>query len=93
MKSWDVGLAKMLHERTNPKMDGVQIGKVISPLPNIKVHINNEEFILEQEHLIIAQNIYNHYRNVDGTYLLAGDQVILIPTPDSQVYFLVDKVG
>lgn len=93
MRSWDIEFAKMLKIRNNPKPNGIIVGKVVSPLPNIKVHIFNNQVLLESDKLIISNCIYINYKNEDDTYLITGDNVILIPTTDGQKYFLIEKVG
>lgn len=84
-------LAKMFKSRENKNYMGPIIGEIISPLPNIKIKLRNEIF-LEKHNCVIANHIYIHYKNIDNTYLLNGDKVILIPSGDEQLYFLVDKV-
>lgn len=84
-------LAKLLKARDNPQIPSINIGIIISPLPNIEVSLGNK-IILNKDHLYISSHIYNHYKNIDETYLNANDKVMLIPTSDEQMYYLVDKV-
>ncbi|WP_427340655.1 DUF2577 family protein [Caloranaerobacter sp. DY30410] len=86
-------LAKMFKERENKPYMGPRVGQVISPLPEIKVKLG-DKILLDKQRLIIASHIYEHFGWTDetGTYYLAeGDKVILIPSTDEQIYFLVDK--
>lgn len=53
-------LAVLFKERDNKYYLGPQIGKVISPLPEIKVELG-EKIILVKEHLIIASHILEDY--------------------------------
>ncbi len=84
-------LAQMFKERDNQIYLGPQIGKVIAPLPNIKVALG-DRIILGKDKLIISGHIYSHYPNQTGTaYLNSNDEVILLPSNDEQKYFLLDK--
>lgn len=53
-------LAVLFKERDNKYYLGPQIGKVISPLPEIKIALG-EKIILVKEHLIIASHILKGY--------------------------------
>lgn len=53
-------LAMLFKERDNKYYLGPQIGKVISPLPEIKIALG-EKVILVKEHLIIASHILEDY--------------------------------
>lgn len=77
-------LAKLFHERNNPKKLGIQVGKVIAAFPNIKISLG-EKIILDKDNLIICDTIYNKV-------LVRNDEVVLIPTNDEQRFFLIDKV-
>ena len=84
-------LAKMFKDRDNVHYLGPQIGKVINPLPAIKVSLGNQ-IILEKDNLLIAGHVYQHYHYIDpDRYLNAGDEVILIPTTDQQKYYLMNR--
>lgn len=93
MKQWAVEMAKREKDRENLKLNGITIGKVINPLPEVKIHVQNEEVILDKDDIVVAQMIYSSYQNIDGTWLLAGDEVILIPSSNGQIYFLIDRKG
>ena len=84
MDKWDVELARLLKERNNRPNMGVVIGKVIRELPDLLVSIG-DEIILDEE-LLIANRIYS-------LALLAGDQLILMPSSDGQTFYVMDKVG
>lgn len=83
--------AKMFKDRDNPNVLGLQLGEVISPLPDIKIKID-DAILLDQSHLVISSQIYINYKNIDDTYLNAGDKVILIPMGNEQFFYLADKV-
>ncbi|MFD1957329.1 DUF2577 family protein [Paenibacillus thailandensis] len=83
MEPWAVGLAKMFKDNENPKYDGATVGKVISPLPSIKIALG-DEILLESDNLVIANRIYE-------LSPVSGDSVILIP--NGQMYYVIDKVG
>ncbi|SCY92970.1 DUF2577 domain-containing protein [Alkaliphilus peptidifermentans] len=108
-----VELAKILKARDNIINSGIQIGVVISPLPNIKIALG-EKIILTKRHLVFASHILDNYQRkykVNGSIQLpdvstsysgegtieltdgleTGDKVILIPTKDEQVYYVIDK--
>lgn len=53
-------LAMLFKERDNKYYLGPQIGKVISPLPDIKIGLG-EKIILTKEHLIFASHILEDY--------------------------------
>lgn len=77
-------LAKIINERNNPKKIGLQIGRVITTFPNIKVSMG-EKVILDKDNLIVSDTIYKKQ-------LYNEDEVVLIPTEDEQSFLLVDKV-
>ncbi|MEG0775501.1 DUF2577 family protein [Clostridium sp.] len=77
-------LAKLFHERNNPKKLGTQVGKVIAAFPNIKISLG-KKVVLDKDNLIICDAIYNKV-------LVRNDEVVLIPTNDEQRFFLIDKV-
>lgn len=76
-------LAKLFKERENKPIMGIQIGKVLSPFPNVKIGLG-DRIILDKENLVISELIYNKI-------LESNDEVILIPTSDNQTYYVIDK--
>lgn len=60
-------LAKMLKARENKPYMGPQLGKVLTPLPNIKVQMG-EKIILTAEHLVIAEHVLRHERVITLTH-------------------------
>ncbi|OXS67526.1 hypothetical protein B1B04_22300 [Lysinibacillus sp. KCTC 33748] len=58
-------------------------GIVISPPPNTNIQLN-ETITLDNEHLIFTETIINKG-------LINGDEVILIPTADDELYYVIDK--
>ena len=85
METWEVRFAKKLKGLENPNPTGITIGKVVQPLPQMKVSVG-EEIVLDIDDLVISNRIYQ-------LSLSAGDQVILLPTTSEQQYFVLDKVG
>lgn len=87
MDKWDVTLAQLFKDRNNPKAQGISLGKVISGLPSLSVSLG-DEIILDTEDLVIANRLYHL-----PTVLTAGDYVILVPAPNGQTYYALDKAG
>lgn len=58
-------------------------GKVITPPPNTNIQLN-ETITLDNELLIFTETVVTKG-------LMNGDEVILIPTADEQMYFVIDK--
>ncbi|MFD4492962.1 DUF2577 family protein [Lysinibacillus fusiformis] len=58
-------------------------GKVIAPPPNTNIQLN-ETITLDNEQLIFTETVVTKG-------LINGDEVILIPTADEQMYFVIDK--
>ncbi len=56
-----VELAKLLRARDNIVNSGVQLGRVVSPLPDIKVALG-EKIILTKEHLIFAAHMLKDHK-------------------------------
>lgn len=97
-------LAKLFRERENPSMQGICIGKVLAPMPALKIAVNG--FILGKSNLVVAKHLVATY-NSDiqsvgdhgqhshsyGDFLKNGDRVIVIPNIDDSMYFVIDKVG
>ncbi|WP_078410292.1 DUF2577 family protein [Priestia abyssalis] len=84
-------LALLFKERDNPGIPSVTTGIVLSPLPDIIVKLN--DFItLYKNNIIVAEHIYSHYEHQNPLrWLNIGDEVIIIPTVDEQLYFMLDK--
>jgi len=85
-------LAKIIKDRDNPPIVSMTTGTVISPLPNIVVKLN-DIVTLDQSKLIVAEHIYLHYEYPGPTWLQEGNEVILMPTIDEQMYIMLDRVG
>lgn len=97
---------KKMAKKESHHYEGFVIGKVISPPPSIRIGID-EAIILDDSHLIVAASANNKYeRKVEyiqtnntstGTLKLIdtlkiGDEVILIPAGNSQMYALLGRV-
>nr|WP_306220689.1 DUF2577 family protein [Cohnella sp. WQ 127256] len=92
-------LTKLFKERNNPPPVGAIIGEVISGFPNLSVSLG-DEIILDDDQLIIGNYLYRMHYHLDDLHhtpvpitLSSGDQVIMVPTANKQVYFVIDKVG
>ncbi|MCG7410569.1 DUF2577 domain-containing protein [Paenibacillus sp. ACRRX] len=85
MENWEVELAKIFRDRDNKKSMDITAAVIIDPMPNMRIGLG-EEIILDTEHLIIANRVHS-------LALRRGDQVILMPTSNEQVYYVIDKVG
>lgn len=56
-------MAKLFKERENPRSFSVEVGKVISPLPNIQISLGGEgKIILTKENLLFASQVLNEYK-------------------------------
>ncbi|ABR48582.1 hypothetical protein Amet_2428 [Alkaliphilus metalliredigens QYMF] len=76
-------LAEMFKERENKAYMGPQIGKVITPPPNIKVSLG-DKIILEKNRLIIAAHVLSGYtRQFQGQ----SNGTITTKTPPSPVSY------
>lgn len=53
-------LAKMFKERNNPDIMGIQIGRVISPLPDLKISLG-DSIILQNKHIVVAAHVISGY--------------------------------
>ncbi|MFD2671808.1 DUF2577 family protein [Marinicrinis sediminis] len=99
MDKWSTVFGKMLIERNNPNPAGIIIGKVINGLPNLVVSIG-DEILLDMDDLIVPNYLFHKHTHSNDEYhtpititINAGDQIILIPTPNQQKYAVLDKVG
>lgn len=87
MEKWDVTLASLLRERDNRPAPSISMGKVIAGLPELSVSVGSE-IILDSDQLIVGNRLYKLPEP-----LVPGDDVILIPDPGGQIYYVIDKVG
>lgn len=96
-------LAKLLKERENPSVQSTGIGTVISISP-LKISLNS--FILDKSNLFVAKHLLSTYQTSgasvgdhgDHTHTISdilqkGDKVIVIPSCNNSLYFVIDKVG
>lgn len=88
-------LAKILKERENPNIMGIQVGTVVSVTP-LKIVIG-DKIILDTDNLVVTEGAYYDYVLGAETVqrkikLTKNDKVILIPSNNEQTYFLIDKV-
>ena len=75
-------LAMLLKSRDNKPTPSPGIGVVLSIGPDPRIRLN-EYIILDREQLVFSQQLANS--------MLVGDEVILIPVTDGQLYFAIDK--
>ncbi|WP_340029007.1 DUF2577 domain-containing protein [Paenibacillus sp. FSL H7-0940] len=81
----------------------VEIGTVIAPLPDIRVKLDNVNFELEREDLVIPERLKGYTRTVkiNGVdsviefppVLEAGDRVVLQMFNAGQDYVILDRLG
>lgn len=97
-------LAKLFKERENPSLQGISVGKVLSPPPNLKITVNG--FIFDKSDVVVANHLLTtyttssaevgnhgeHTHTVEGI-LQSGDKIIVIPSVNNATYFIMDKVG
>lgn len=97
-------LAKLFKDRENPSMQGICVGKVLTPPPSLKITVNG--FILDKSNLVVAKHLLDTYTTSGETVgdhgqhthtlediLKSGDKIIVIPSANDLTYFIVDKVG
>lgn len=97
---------KKIAKKESHYYEGFIIGRVISPPPSIRIAID-EAILLDDSHLIVAASANNRYeREVEYIQtnntstgklkfidnLKIGDEVILIPAGNAQMYALLDRV-
>lgn len=86
---WDIELAKMFKERDNKTPIGAIVGKIVNPLPNLRVAIFDGQFLLDKEQLYICSKIDNI--EFEGSEII-GIEVLLIPKSNEQEFYVIDKV-
>ena len=74
--------ALLLKERENQSVPTISTGIVTSLPPSPMIRLS-DVILLDNEQLIFAENIV--------ASLITGDEVILIPTIDGQLYYVVGK--
>ncbi|MBN7773164.1 DUF2577 family protein [Clostridium aminobutyricum] len=97
-------LAKLFKERNNPTLQGISVGKVLSPPPNLKITVNG--FIFDKSDLVVANHLLTTYDTSSAQVgdhgehlhtveelLHSGDKIIVIPSINNAIYFIIDKVG
>lgn len=95
--------ARELKNRNNPAVPSITTGIVLAepPEPVIKL---TDSIILQKNHLVFAEHMLKDYErkvelNESGVEtdlktldnFKVGDEVILIPTFDQQLYYVIDK--
>jgi len=77
-------LAKLFKERDSKTPPSISTGIVISPPPEPKIRLN-DVVVLGKDQLIFAAGMLSRDTVVEG------DEVIVIPVMDSQMYYVIDK--
>lgn len=83
----------------------IEVGTVISISP-LSIHLESDGINLDRDDLIISEHLCKHDRSVNfkvgdvtvnkitfNAHLKKNDRVILIGDNDTQMYYLIDKVG
>ncbi|MDN4093580.1 DUF2577 family protein [Brevibacillus agri] len=92
-----IEFAKLFKERDNKDFLGVQIGTVVEPLPEIQISILGGKVLLNKKKLIWTSSIFDLHKLLnpledENQALKVGNEVVLIPSKDGQMFFVVDKV-
>lgn len=120
--------AKEFKKRDNVSVQGITVGTVTSPPPNLVIVVNG--FILDKEQLVVADYLLSGYKremitrgsgNITAKTpvpppiyydqhtviesidfagditltdtLKAGDKVIVMPSTNNEIYYVLSKVG
>lgn len=82
-----VELAKLFKARENVVNSGVQLGRVVSPLPDIKVALG-DKILLTKEHLIFGAHMLRSYkRNCSITGSMAFSDVNAAFSAEGEIEF------
>lgn len=99
MQDWHIQLARMFKDRNNQSMTGIEIGVVVNGFPDLLISLG-EDILLDMDSLIVGNHLYTMHTHSDDEYhtpvytaLMTGDEVILMPTSNQQIYAVIDKVG
>ena len=97
-------LAKLFKERNNPTMQGISVGKVLSPPPDLKITVNG--FIFDKSDVVVAKHLLTKFETnsvLVGNHgehthtveepLKSGEKIIVIPSVNNATYYVIDKVG
>ncbi|MFV0517820.1 MAG: DUF2577 family protein [Aminipila sp.] len=97
-------LAKLFKDRNNPSIQGVCIGKVVASFPDIKITLNG--LMLDKTRIVVASHLTKTYvtssqsvgdhgahTHTISDSIKSGDRVIVVPSIDNSMYFVLDKVG
>ncbi|WP_042348245.1 DUF2577 family protein [Bacillus massiliigorillae] len=85
----------------------IETATVVSPLPNLSLHLESDGILLDCDDLIIADDLTDHTRFIEPiiignttisqvtfkSCLKAGDKVTVIGDNDTQYYYVINKVG
>lgn len=97
------GILSALGERSRRDIH-IELATVNSPLPNIRVKVDNMAVELDAEDIVVCEHLTQHTRTatidggapVDIVYeaaLAAGDRVIVASINDGQSYVIIDRIG
>lgn len=76
-------LAKLFKQRENPNLLGVCLGTVVNLPPDLSIKLN-EKITLTPKNLILSETL-------SLKELTSGDKVIIIPSTNEQLFFVLDK--
>lgn len=95
-------LAKLFKERDKKTPPSITIGTVIKPPPEVEIRLN-EIIVLKKDKLIFSAHMLSGYKrrfkftNIEDMAewtdtIVEGDEVIIIPTVDNELFVVIDKV-
>lgn len=100
-------MVQIIREKGFNKEMSIEVGIVISPLPDIKIRIGSNELELDKDDLIVAEHLTEHTRLIAPIVignttvsqitfkncLKVGDKVTVVGDNDTQYYYVINKVG
>jgi hypothetical protein len=76
-------MIQLMRKHGANKEVGIEVGTVVTPLPNVVVRLDSDGLELDRGDLVLAKTI--------ATTLTANLRVILISDNNSQKYFIIDE--
>jgi len=92
-------LAKLFKERNNPSIQGICVGKVLTAPPELKITVSGFILVVAQHllktYISSSETVADHgqHTHTVADVLCCNDKVIVIPSRDDSIYFVMDKVG
>jgi hypothetical protein len=77
-------LVQLMRRHGHNKDVTIELGEVLTPMPNLQIRVGTDEIDLDMDDLIVSKTAAN-------AGLSPGDRVIIIGDDDSQLYFVIDK--